>query len=88
MVIPIFNNNPRAPMRDNVTRSKTTYSTRNAGGDGTGEESRVSVVSLVLVWQAEADKLDHCGYSGDGCCVAITYRLRWNQGHSRYTDRW
>jgi len=41
MVIPIFNNNPRAPMRDNVTRSKTTYSTRNAGGDGTGEETRV-----------------------------------------------
>jgi DNA excision repair protein ERCC-4 len=32
MVIPIFNNNPRAPMRDSVTRSRTTYSTRNAGG--------------------------------------------------------
>ena len=42
MVIPIYNNNPRAPMRDNVSRSKTTYSTRNAGGDGTGEETRVS----------------------------------------------
>jgi len=61
MVIPIFNNNPRAPMRDNVTRSKTTYSTRNAGGDGTGEESRVCTLSLVS--QVEADELDHCGYS-------------------------
>ncbi|WWD16753.1 hypothetical protein CI109_101184 [Kwoniella shandongensis] len=43
MVIPIYNNNPRAPMRDNVTRSKTTYSSRNAGGGETAEESRIIV---------------------------------------------
>ncbi|EIW69128.1 hypothetical protein TREMEDRAFT_62855 [Tremella mesenterica DSM 1558] len=43
MVIPIFNNNPRAPMRDAITRSKTTYSTRNAGGGDTGEEARIIV---------------------------------------------
>jgi hypothetical protein len=58
-------------MRDNVTRSKTTYSTRNAGGDGTGEETRVCIVSVDC--HLEADKLDHCRYSRDGCCLAITY---------------
>lgn len=42
MVIPIYNNNPRAPMRDTVTRSKTTYSSRNAGGGESAEEARVS----------------------------------------------
>jgi len=47
-------------MRDNVTRSKTTYSTRNAGGDGTGEETRVC--TLPLLWQVEADKLDYRRY--------------------------
>jgi DNA excision repair protein ERCC-4 len=44
MVIPIYNNNPRAPMRDSVTRSKTTYSTRNAGGGETADEARVSLI--------------------------------------------
>jgi DNA excision repair protein ERCC-4 len=53
MVIPIYNNNPRAPMRDNVTRSKTTYSTRNAGGDGTGEESRVRPEFLIFIGRYE-----------------------------------
>ncbi|KAL1410200.1 DNA repair protein RAD16 [Vanrija albida] len=44
MVIPIYNNNPRAPMRDTVTRSRTTYSTRNAGGgESEKEESRIIV---------------------------------------------
>ncbi|KLT38478.1 hypothetical protein CC85DRAFT_281064 [Cutaneotrichosporon oleaginosum] len=43
MVIPIFNNNPRAPMRDNVARSRTTYSTRNAGGGEDAHESRIIV---------------------------------------------
>lgn len=47
MVIPIYNNNPRAPMRDSVSRSKTTYSTRNAGGDGTGEETRVGLIGFL-----------------------------------------
>jgi DNA excision repair protein ERCC-4 len=61
MVIPIFNNNPRAPMRDNVTRSKTTYSTRNAGGDGTGEETRVC--TSLAVRGPGAHGPDHCGYS-------------------------
>lgn len=42
MVIPIFNNDPRAPMRDSVSRSRTTYSTRNAGGGEDAQESRVS----------------------------------------------
>lgn len=42
MVIPIFNNNPRAPMRDSTVRQRTTYSTRNAGG---GEEAHVPKVS-------------------------------------------
>jgi DNA excision repair protein ERCC-4 len=41
MVIPIYNNNPRAPMRDNATRSKTTYSSRNAGGGDAAEDARV-----------------------------------------------
>lgn len=41
MVIPIYNNNPRAPMRDSVTRSKTTYSSRNAGGGETADDARV-----------------------------------------------
>jgi hypothetical protein len=85
MVIPIFNNNPRAPMRDNVTRSKTTYSTRNAGGDGTGEETRVG---SFFIRGPVANGLDHRGYSRDGCCVAITYRLCWDQGHSSYVDCW
>lgn len=44
MVIPIYNNNPRAPMRDNVARSKTTYSSRNAGGGESAEQPRVSLV--------------------------------------------
>ncbi|WVF66815.1 hypothetical protein IAT40_001557 [Kwoniella sp. CBS 6097] len=43
MVIPIYNNDPRAPMRDNVSRSKTTYSSRNAGGGETAEEARIIV---------------------------------------------
>ncbi|WWC87511.1 uncharacterized protein L201_002401 [Kwoniella dendrophila CBS 6074] len=43
MVIPIFNNNPRAPMRDHVTRSKTTYSSRNAGGGEPVEDARIIV---------------------------------------------
>ncbi|KIR25849.1 DNA excision repair protein ERCC-4 [Cryptococcus deuterogattii 99/473] len=43
MVIPIYNNNPRAPMRDTVTRSKTTYSSRNAGGGESAEEARIIV---------------------------------------------
>jgi len=43
MVIPIYNNNPRAPMRDSVTRSKTTYSTRNAGGGETADDTRIIV---------------------------------------------
>ncbi|WVQ62983.1 uncharacterized protein L199_001132 [Kwoniella botswanensis] len=43
MVIPIYNNNPRAPMRDNVTRSKTTYSSRNAGGGEPVEDARIIV---------------------------------------------
>ncbi|KAL7419755.1 DNA repair protein RAD16 [Cryptotrichosporon argae] len=43
MVIPIYNNNPRAPMRDNVSRSRTTYSTRNAGGGDAAEDARIVV---------------------------------------------
>jgi DNA excision repair protein ERCC-4 len=43
MVIPIFNNDPRAPMRDSVTRSRTTYSTRNAGGGETAQETKIIV---------------------------------------------
>ncbi|BEJ11286.1 hypothetical protein CspHIS471_0107080 [Cutaneotrichosporon sp. HIS471] len=43
MVIPIFNNDPRAPMRDSVVRSRTTYSTRNAGGGEAAQESRIVV---------------------------------------------
>lgn len=47
MVIPIFNNDPRASMRDNVARPRTTYSTRNAGGgDGGAEQPRVSVAVM------------------------------------------
>jgi DNA excision repair protein ERCC-4 len=44
MVIPIYSNNPRAPMRDNVSRSKTTYSTRHAGGGEATESSRVCII--------------------------------------------
>ncbi|KAK4688167.1 DNA excision repair protein ERCC-4, partial [Tremellales sp. Uapishka_1] len=44
MVIPIYNNNPRAPMRDNISRSKTTYSSRNAGGgESAAEDARIIV---------------------------------------------
>ncbi|WVR04063.1 hypothetical protein IAU60_001062 [Kwoniella sp. DSM 27419] len=43
MVIPIYNNNPRAPMRDHVSRAKTTYSSRNAGGGEGAEEARIIV---------------------------------------------
>lgn len=43
MVIPIYNNNPRAPMRDNVSRAKTTYSSRNAGGGESSVEQRIIV---------------------------------------------
>ena len=43
MVIPIYNNNPRAPMRDNVSRAKTTYSSRNAGGGDLAVEARIIV---------------------------------------------
>lgn len=44
MVIPIYNNSPRHPMRDSITtRSKTTYSSRNAGGGESAEESRIIV---------------------------------------------
>ncbi|ORY29555.1 hypothetical protein BCR39DRAFT_532115 [Naematelia encephala] len=43
MVIPIYNNNPRMPMRDSTSKSKTTYSSRNAGGGDTGEEARIIV---------------------------------------------
>jgi hypothetical protein len=57
-------------MRDNVTRSKTTYSTRNAGGDGTGEETRVG---SFFIRGPVANGLDHRGYSRDGCCLTITY---------------
>lgn len=32
MVIPIFNNDPRAPMSDPISRKTKTYSSRNAGG--------------------------------------------------------
>jgi DNA excision repair protein ERCC-4 len=42
MVIPIYNNNPRAPMRDSISRAKTTYSTRNAGGGEAADDARVS----------------------------------------------
>lgn len=47
MVIPIYNNNPRAPMRDNVSRAKTTYSSRNAGGGEQAEEPKVSLISAL-----------------------------------------
>ena len=52
MVIPIYNNNPRAPMRDNITRSKTTYSTRRAGGGDTGEDAKAR---LLIVLRGQAD---------------------------------
>jgi len=54
MVIPIFNNNPRAPMSDSVTRSRTTYSTRNAGGAENVPEARVGLdINIALT-------TDHC----------------------------
>lgn len=49
MVIPIFNNNPRAPMADTIVRSRTTYSSRNAGGgEGAADPPRVSCKILCL----------------------------------------
>ena len=55
MVIPIYNNNPRAPMRDHVQRSKTTYSSRNAGGAEDAEPAKVRPQSLCRRWAGGAD---------------------------------
>ncbi|ORX36395.1 hypothetical protein BD324DRAFT_642553 [Kockovaella imperatae] len=43
LVIPIYNNDPRAPMRDSVSRTKTTYSSRNAGGGEAAQDARIIV---------------------------------------------
>lgn len=59
MVIPIYNNNPRAPMRDTVTRSKTTYSSRNAGGGESAEEARVSRRDVICTSFRLSFILDH-----------------------------
>lgn len=42
MVIPIFNNDPRAPMMDPISRKTTTYSSRNAGGGDGAPAPQVS----------------------------------------------
>jgi len=61
MVIPIYNNNPRAAMRDNVVRPRTTYSTRNAGGgDGGAEQPRVGVWGKGHLLKYTPDR---CGHS-------------------------
>lgn len=59
MVIPIFNNNPRAPMADTISRTKTTYnSSRNAGGgEGAAERPRVSYGILETLVRSRTDRV-------------------------------
>lgn len=91
MVIPIYNNNPRAPMRDNVTRSKTTYSSRNAGGGEQAEEARVSLPchpSGRITITDSSSASDHRRYPRDGRSAPLLDRRGGHQGHSCDIDCW
>lgn len=46
-------------MRDTVTRSKTTYSSRNAGGGESAEEARVSHRDVICTGFRLPFTLDH-----------------------------
>ncbi|TYJ54668.1 hypothetical protein B9479_004702 [Cryptococcus floricola] len=70
MVIPIYNNNPRAPMRDTFTRSKTTYSSRNAGGGEGASESRI-IVDLREIGALLPSLIDAAGIKVIPCTLTV-----------------
>ncbi|WVQ73869.1 hypothetical protein IAR50_003450 [Cryptococcus sp. DSM 104548] len=70
MVIPIYNNNPRAPMRDTFTRAKTTYSSRNAGGGEGATESRI-IVDLREIGALLPSLIDAAGIKVIPCALTV-----------------